>query len=80
MNSTYCKPGDVRYTAAWNPEDDVVTVIIDRYAGICGPANIIPADSREAAAAALFAAGFLTGDDWDVSSSGSHWVSLTPMH
>lgn len=78
MSATFCKPGDVRYTACWRPGNDEVTIIRDLYAGISGPIGFRAAHSREEAARMLFEAGFLTGDDWKVRL-GAHWVTLTPM-
>ena len=69
----------VTYQAAFSPEDGTVTLIRDVRAGICGPWGEFPATSREEAAAALFAAGYLVAGVWDVASSGDHWVTLTAM-
>jgi hypothetical protein len=69
----------VTYQAAWSPEEGVVTVVRDIYAGICGPFGDYPAASREEAAAVLFAAGYLVAGVWDEASSGSHWIPLTQM-
>lgn len=76
MASTYCKPGDERFTAVWVPYKNEVTLLRDVYAGICGPAGSREANSREEAAQILFELGFLTGDDWKIRL-GAHWVSLT---
>ncbi len=76
---SYSKPGDERYTAAWNPGEAEVTVVIDRYAGVSGPGPSFPATSRADAAKTLFTEGYLTGGDWTVTSHGTHWVSLTRM-
>lgn len=69
----------VTYEAAWSPEEGTVTLIRNIRAGICGPFGEFPATSREEAAAALLAAGYLVAGVWDEAASGSHWIDLTRM-
>ena len=77
---TFCKPGDQRYEAAWNPEEGEVTVIIDRWAGICGPAGSYPATNLPEAAEALFSAGYLVGGVWEKGRyNDTHWVRLVSL-
>jgi hypothetical protein len=80
MDSTFCKPGDEKFEAAWNPEEGEVTVILNRWAGICGPAGSYPATSLAEAATALFAAGYLIGGTWEKTRySDTQYVPLTRL-
>lgn len=80
MDSTFCKPGDEKFEAAWSPEEGEVTIICDRWAGVCGPAGSYPAKSRAEVAKVLFAAGYLvSGSWWNARYDNSQYIRLTRM-
>ena len=67
---------EVRYEAAWTPDEQSVTVVRSVHAGISGPFGDYPATSREDAVVALRQAGYLVVGPWVVSSLGDHWTDL----
>ena len=71
---------DITYQAAYSAEDQEVTLIQDRRAGVCGPLDDFPAHSLQAAERSLFDAGYLLASPWgERTSNGDRWCRLTPM-
>lgn len=71
---------EVTYQAAFNSEENEVTVVRSVRAGISGPFGDYPAGDLDAAERALFDAGYLVTSPWgELTVNGSRWCTLSLM-
>ena len=64
------KENPITFEASFSGDSAEVTVIVNRYAGVCGPSGVYAAETIDAAEAALFAAGYLVTSEWTAAKYG----------
>jgi hypothetical protein len=71
----------IAYKAYWDQDENRVTLIVDRWAGICGPADFwdVPSDASEADVVnVLREHGYVLSGDWS-DTYGGKTVELTKV-
>ncbi|MEV0445317.1 hypothetical protein AB0I84_07370 [Streptomyces spectabilis] len=67
---------EITYQAAWNPDEQEVTVIQNVRAGVSGPFGDWPAATRDDAERTLMEQGYSPAGEWQETRYGGHWVDL----
>ncbi|MER5441103.1 hypothetical protein [Streptomyces sp. NPDC002790] len=67
---------EISYQAAWNPEEQEVTVIQNVWAGVSGPFGSWPAATRAEAEDVLLRQGYAPAGQWKETRYGGHWADI----